>query len=189
MRENHPKDFILQHQRIEYFADKFFPKAIPEYVPTFNEFDIPEVLSGWVNDNVINPVFIQLGIHRPARPKSLIIIGASRTGKTSWARSLGPHAYFNGYFSGSRLLARLEGSGYAVFDDTPLDRIINAKGWFGAQEEFTITDKYCPKTVVKWGRPSIFLINRDMDYRNYDLWDYIQMNSVLYVMSPGEKFY
>lgn len=191
MKTNHPKDFIIYHEKLEYFVNKHYPEPEPEYVPNYttDQFNVPPVVQNWVDEMVIYLYLYKLGIARPARPKSLVIIGPSRTGKTSWARSLGPHIYFNGYFNGRGLLGRTKSVGYAVFDDTKLERIINPKGWFGAQETFTITDKYVRKTDITWGRPSIFLINPDMDYRNHELWDYISLNSIVYIMDIDEKFY
>jgi len=49
---------------------------------------------------------------------------------------------------------------YGVFDDFTIDSIkYSYKQWMGCQKQFTLTDKYKRKRTVKWGKPSIFLMN------------------------------
>lgn len=48
VRENYPRDFVLQHERLEYFARKYFERSVVEYEPNFLEFDIPDNLADWV---------------------------------------------------------------------------------------------------------------------------------------------
>lgn len=50
-----------------------------------------------------------------------------------------------------------------VFDDQNWDSFRNKKGWFGAQDELILTDKYAKKKHVKWGKPMIWLCNPE-DY-------------------------
>jgi hypothetical protein len=75
-----------------------------------------------------------------------------------WARSLSKHAYFGGLFS---LEESLEGVQYAVFDDIAggLKFFPQYKSWLGNQLEFYATDKYKRKTLVKWGKPCIWISN------------------------------
>jgi len=47
--EASPKDYVLQHERLEYFINKHFQQGIPEYQPTFTEFVIPQELTDWVD--------------------------------------------------------------------------------------------------------------------------------------------
>lgn len=81
-------------------------------------------------------------------------------GKTEWARSHGPHIYFGEQFNQDVALHADEG-GYAVFDDCQLKFIVNWKGWLGQQKEFTCTDKYKGKKLIKWGKPVIWCTNED----------------------------
>jgi len=84
-------------------------------------------------------------------------VGRSRTGKTQWARSLGPHMYFNGMIMLDLWNSDAE---YAVFDDfEDWDRFYTYKQFLGAQKEFILTDKYRKKENVRWGKPSIILSN------------------------------
>lgn len=107
--------------------------------------------------------WVQTYLHRPyrGRPKSLILFGATRLGKTLWARSLGKHAYFPGLF----LLEDFneEKVDFALFDDLVhgMHTLPNAKHWLGGQTEFVIGDKYMKKRRIRWGKPSIYISNPD----------------------------
>ena len=92
------------------------------------------------------------------RRKSLILFGPTRLGKTLWARSLGSHAYFGGLFSLDEPLKDVE---YAVFDDMQggFGYFHSFKFWLGCQSQFYATDKYKGKTLIHWGRPSIYICN------------------------------
>jgi hypothetical protein len=100
------------------------------------------------------------------RPHSIIAFGGSRLGKTDWARSLGPHVYFRGTFNLKTLLAiGAENVDYMIWDDVSWkDSALkdeNYKNWMGGQDKFTVTDKYRGKVDVTWGKPAIFLSNRN----------------------------
>nr|QJB18642.1 MAG: replication-associated protein [Genomoviridae sp.] len=106
------------------------------------------------------------------KPKSLIIHGETRLGKTLWARSLGEHIYCCLQFNVDDVRAKLEVAKYAVFDDMQggFKYFPSYKGWLGAQKSFTVTDKYKGKTTIEWGRPTIWVMNEspssctDVDY-------------------------
>jgi len=93
-----------------------------------------------------------------ARPKSILIYGPTRTGKTLLARSLGRHSYFNGDFNIDDYDPLSE---YAVFDDLEggLNGMKAYKGWLGGQNQFVVTDKYRKKQTVLWNKPTIFISN------------------------------
>ena len=98
------------------------------------------------------------------RPRSLIIYGASKLGKTIWARSLGRHHYFNRQFGTAQMVDDAE---YAVFDD--MDRGLlgfDYKAWMGGQNQFSIVDKYISPRTVYWNKPVIVLMNDDEYQRN-----------------------
>lgn len=151
--QNHPRDAVMNMDRIMSFADHHFKPPPITYEPEFTNFIVPEQLSDWHAGNLVGP------FERGQRRISLILISPSRYGKTEWARSLGPHLYFNGMFDLS--LFRNDVS-YAVFDDFAWDAFVKFhKCWLGCQREFTLTDKYRRKQTVLWGKPSIFLCNDD----------------------------
>ncbi|MGI4816828.1 MAG: hypothetical protein ACRYE7_02480 [Janthinobacterium lividum] len=106
------------------------------------------------------------GLRRPARPKSLLITGETRLGKTDFARGLGKHINFHATTDIERLMTmRMEEIEYAVFDDVHWrDGCLKNgrfKNWAGGQGHFTTTDKYFKKATISWAKPSIFCINND----------------------------
>ena len=70
----------LMSEKHSYEADTFrTPPA--EFVPAFptTSFTVPQILLDYVENNIVNT---------PGRPMSLVLCGATRTGKTQWARYL-----------------------------------------------------------------------------------------------------
>ncbi|MCJ1348934.1 hypothetical protein MMC31_007167, partial [Peltigera leucophlebia] len=150
-----PRDTRLHFSSVEAYANWKY-RDIPEnYVTpgiTCNCEDYPQ-LTDWV----------QTYIHHTylGRPKSLVMWGGSRLGKTLWARSLGKHSYFRGLFV-------LEGFQptevkFAIFDElvNGFSTIPNFKPWFKGEQEFVVEDKYMRKQRIIWGKPSIFIGNSD----------------------------
>lgn len=99
---------------------------------------------------------------RPERPKSLVLVGPTRCGKTELVRSLGHHMYFNGHVNFRNDWD--DSAGYIIFDDFEFDFLPNKKCFFGAQKSFVITDKYSAKRSVNWGKPSIYLTNNPFTF-------------------------
>lgn len=100
------------------------------------------------------------------RPPSLILYGGSKLGKTDFARSLGPHCHFRGSFNQRTLLSiGVDNIDYIIWDDVSWkDSALkneNYKNWMGGQDRFTISDKFERKMDVTWGKPCIFLSNKD----------------------------
>lgn len=93
---------------------------------------------------------------------SLCLYGESRTGKTLWARSLGPHIYCVGLVSGAEC-AKGALVDYAVFDDIRGGiKFFHAfKEWLGAQMWVTVKELYREPKLVQWGKPSIWVSNSD----------------------------
>lgn len=69
----------------------------------------------------------------------------------------------NAYFVLDKLIEGCSSASFIVIDDIPLSSCSVSlwKGLLGAQQEFTATDKYRKKTVVKFGKPCIYLCNPD----------------------------
>lgn len=145
---HYPRDYVLNHERLEYFGKKHFAaKAVP-YVSPFTEFILPFEVQEWL-DNEFNS--------EKRRKKSLVLIGPSKLGKTEWARSLGEHMYFNH-------LANFKedwnaNAKYIIFDDFEWEFIPNKKGFFGGQLNFQISGKYMKVKTVTWGKCCIYLAN------------------------------
>jgi len=99
------------------------------------------------------------------RPRSLILIGDSRTGKTEWARSLGKaiakkHIYFANFFD---LQGWSDDFAYGIMDDF-VSLPTSWKFFLGAQKEGILTDKYRKKRRVRNGKPWIWICNADGDF-------------------------
>lgn len=119
----------------------------------------------WPIDDVL--IFLARGPQPPGfRPKSLALVGPTRTGKTAWSRSLGPHVYISGAFNANLFKSAYR---YFVFDDVaPIAESLKRswKQWFGGQSNFTTTGKYVKPFTVVGGVPSILCLNED-DYEEH----------------------
>lgn len=108
------------------------------------------------------------------RPKSLVLFGPTRTGKTTWARSLGSHVYFMGMMSGEVAIRDMPDAEYAIFDDMRggIKFFQSWKEWFGAQMVVTVKKLYRDPVQITWGKPCIWIANRDprldMDHDDVD---------------------
>lgn len=117
------------------------------------------------------------------RPKGLVLIGASRTGKSSLMATLGDYVYFKNIWSSDNWEYLPP---YTIMDD--MDAADEGKGlsfswfkpWFGAQDSITITDKYRPKEDIANGKPLIWLNNFDITetFKSEAAQDYIKRNMV-----------
>jgi hypothetical protein len=139
--------------------------------------------------------WVEQELPKTDRPKTLVVWGPSRTGKTSWARSLGRHSYLGYAWSVKQVH---EDNDYIVIDDIDMS---NFKLWqpfigvfgtslketylpylAGAQKQFTVTDKYTRKiTLENWGKPCIWLNNQNpMEIPALPHWqyEYLQANCI-----------
>lgn len=93
---------------------------------------------------------------------SLVLWGESRTGKTLWARSLGPHIYNVGLVSGEECM-KAPHVDYAVFDDIRggIKFFPAFKEWLGGQATVSVKRLYRDPKLVAWGKPSIWISNDD----------------------------
>lgn len=93
---------------------------------------------------------------------SLVVYGPTKLGKTLWARSHGPHIYCIGLVSGAECM-KAASCDYAVFDDIRggIKFFQAFKEWLGAQAYVSVKQLYRDPTLVKWGKPSIWLSNTD----------------------------
>ena len=103
--------------------------------------------------------------HCEHRPKGLVLIGESRTGKTSLMSLIGDFSYFKNIWNSDNWEFIPP---YTIMDD--MDAQDEGKGlpfswykpWFGAQDAITITDKYRPKEDIINGKPLIWINNFDI---------------------------
>lgn len=121
--------------------------------------------------------------------KSLVLYGPSRTGKTTWARSLGKHAYWHGEKNLEKFLdMRDVDIDYLVIDDIGgLKYFPKYKMWLGHQDEIDDHDKWIKKTTINWGRPAIWCSNNDP--RDEDAADVDWLNENCTFVYLGSKIF
>nr|APD14623.1 AC1 protein [Papaya leaf curl China virus] len=155
LKEKAPKDFVLQFHNLNSNLDRIFAPPLEVFVCPFlsSSFDqVPEELEEWVSENVSGAAA------RPWRPKSIVIEGDSRTGKTMWARSLGPHNYLCGHLDLSPKVYSND-AWYNVIDDVDPHYLKHFKEFMGAQRDWQSNTKYGKPIQIKGGIPTIFLCN------------------------------
>lgn len=103
----------------------------------------------------------------PARPKSLVIFGESRMGKTIFAKALGRCIYFRRHFNMKKLFSvGVENIDYTLWDDVPwTEKALKNDGfkaWLGGEDEFEVFDRYQEtETIRNFSKPAVFLSNKD----------------------------
>lgn len=136
--------------KIDYNKKFWVPSKLYEYLI---------YLDKWVMESHLYPE------KKEHRPKGLVLTGNSRSGKTSLMLLFGPCSYFKNVWNAND---HEELSLYNIFDDFEVvfEKIQDFslyKGWFGAQDVLTITDKYKPKIDINNGKPIIFINNNKFD--------------------------
>nr|QHU79521.1 replication associated protein [Opuntia virus 1] len=164
IREEQPQHYVLMFHNINSNLDKIFAPPPKPFENIFSNFKITDDMEQWLGEtfefDVTSPAGPIVNNVIGHRPKSLIVEGPSRTGKTAWARSLGAHNYLSGHldfnskcFSNSAM--------YNVIDDiTP--HYLKLKHWkelIGAQRDWQSNCKYGKPVQIKGGIPSIVLCN------------------------------
>nr|CDW92203.1 Replication Associate Protein [Tomato yellow leaf curl Mali virus] len=155
IRELAPKDYVLQFHNLNNNLDRIFQEPPAPYISPFlsSSFNqVPEELEVWVSENVMSSAA------RPWRPDSIVIEGDSRTGKTMWARSLGPHNYLCGHLDLSPKIFSND-AWYNVIDDVDPHYLKHFKEFMGAQRDWQSNTKYGKPIQIKGGIPTIFLCN------------------------------
>nr|AIY67887.1 AC1 protein [Tomato yellow leaf curl virus] len=165
LKEKAPKDYILQFHNLSSNLDRIFSPPLEVYVSPFlsSSFNqVPDELDEWVAENVVSSAA------RPWRPISIVIEGDSRTGKTMWARSLGPHNYLCGHLDLSPKVYSND-VWYNVIDDVDPHYLKHFKEFMGAQRDWQSNTKYGKPIQIKGGIPTIFLCNPGptSSYREY----------------------
>nr|QNQ79158.1 replication-associated protein [Potato yellow mosaic virus] len=158
IKEKLPEKFLFQYHNLSSNLDRIFMKAPEPWAPPFplSSFtNVPNEMQEWADD-----YFGRSAAARPDRPISIIIEGDSRTGKTMWARVLGPHNYLSGHLDfNSRVYSNAVE--YNVIDDVA-PQYLKLKHWkelLGAQKDWQSNCKYGKPVQIKGGIPSIVLCN------------------------------
>nr|WLD30035.1 Rep [Begomovirus spathoglottis 2] len=155
LKERAPKDYILQFHNLNANLDRIFAPPKELFVSPFlsSSFDqVPDELEAWVCDNVMSAAA------RPFRPRSIVVEGDSRTGKTLWARSLGPHNYLCGHMDLSPRVYSND-AWFNIIDDVDPHFLKHFKELLGAQRDWQSNTKYGKPVQIKGGIPSIVLCN------------------------------
>ncbi|ALV85583.1 replication-associated protein [Pavonia mosaic virus] len=158
IKEKLPEKFLFQYHNLSSNLDRIFSKppepwASPFPLSSFT--NVPDEMKDWVAQ------YIGLdAAARPVRPVSLIIEGDSRTGKTMWARALGPHNYLSGHLDFNSRVYSNEVEFNVIDDVSP--HYLKLKHWkelIGAQRDWQSNCKYGKPVQIKGGVPSIVLCN------------------------------
>ncbi|QDH06217.1 replication-associated protein [Tomato interveinal chlorosis virus-2] len=158
IKEKLPEKFLFQYHNLSSNLDRIFSKPPEQWVPPFplSSFThVPDEMQERAND-----YFGRDAAARPERPISIIVEGDSRTGKTMWARALGPHNYLSGHLDFNSRVYSNEAK-YNVIDDVIPD-YLKKKHWkelIGAQKDWQSNCKYGKPVQIKGGIPSIVLCN------------------------------
>nr|AFB81519.1 replication associated protein [Cotton leaf curl Rajasthan virus] len=155
IKELAPKDFVLQFHNLNENLERIFQGPPAPYGSLFSSSffeQIQKKLEGGVAENVVSAV------GRPIRPISLVVEGDSRTGKTMWARSLGPHNYLGGHLDLSPRVYSND-AWFNLFDDADPHYLKHFKEFMGAQKDWQSNTKYGKPVQIKGGIPTIFLCN------------------------------
>nr|QFG39751.1 replication-associated protein [Pepper blistering leaf virus]QFG39763.1 replication-associated protein [Pepper blistering leaf virus] len=168
LKEEQPRDYVLHLDKVHAHVNKIFAKAPDPWAPPFplSSFtNVPDEMQEWADH-----YFGRGSAARPERPISIIVEGDSRTGKTMWARALGPHNYLSGHLDFNSRVYSNEVE-YNVIDDvTP--QYLKLKHWkelIGAQKDWQSNCKYGKPVQIKGGIPSIVLCNpgEGASYKNF----------------------
>lgn len=184
IRRNNPREYILNRKNLEYAFDKHFEVREELAPPAYERAsftNVPGELDQWVWD--------ELTSDKP-RKKALFLIGPSRTGKTSWARSIGQHIYCMSALIPSAVKNKPKDIEYILFDDieqSTLDKSQLSSCWrvfVGCQGYLTVNEKYKPQETVNWGIPSIWCLNKMLHFNDMD---FMERNSI--VVNINENLY
>nr|UTM74950.1 replication-associated protein [Tick-associated circular DNA virus] len=154
-----PRAAITSFPAIAKYADWKFAYQPPVYESPANAQFVGQESDGrddWLLE-------VGIGAERSgARVRSLVLFGPSKTGKTTWARSLGEHIYVLGLVGGKEC-SRAPDVDYAVFDDIRggIKFFPAFKEWLGGQASVTVKELYREPRLLPWGKPCIWCANKD----------------------------
>ncbi|AJD07519.1 replication-associated protein [Sewage-associated circular DNA virus-36] len=158
VRVNQPTEWVLRNDSIVKYAKTHYKAARePEKVYPPESWVVPPALDDWVAE-VFSDVSTRGVLPRPDRPKTLLLVGPTRLGKSVWAKSLGRYSYMCGMWHSDEFD---ESAQYLILDDFEFDFFHGMrKAIWGAQEVFTTTDKW-RKGVARWGKPTIWICQEE----------------------------
>nr|APD29091.1 Rep-associated protein [Sugarcane chlorotic streak virus]APD29096.1 Rep-associated protein [Sugarcane chlorotic streak virus] len=182
-----PYEWATKLQYFEYSANKLFPETHEIYTsphpPSQPDLLNMTSIEDWLNTNLYQN-------STATRKQSLYILGPTRTGKSSWARSLGRHNYWQNNVDWT---SYDEEAVVNVIDDIPFKYCPCWKQLIGCQKDYIVNPKYGKrKKVASRSISTIVLANEDEDWLK-DMTpaqqDYFYANCTVYIMEPGERFF
>lgn len=131
---------------------------------------VPDVLQQWVRDE----------LPRSERAKMLVLIGATRLGKTAWARSLADHIFWRGAIN---IKDWRDEAKLLIIDDCDWRKLPFKKQLCTQMGTVTLTQKYQPMRTVNANKPVIWCCNDEPDWATEA--DYWKANStIVYLTAP-----
>jgi len=222
IRKHSPRDAVLFNKQITAFAHATFDNPQPDLPSINEEgvyihWERYPQIRKWVVRNLPSPIetirktarglsypaeveaddLAWLELNRPdgkrsGRPKSLIIHGDSRLGKTIFSRNLGPHVHWQRDFNLRKLINMgVDNVDYAIFDDVAWDNAAlkneGFKAWLGGNKSFDVSDKFQGKFTLNWGKPCILLTNKDpWEGLHFDDSKWLRKNVVYVALGPDD---
>ncbi|ACI06063.1 replication initiator protein [Mesta yellow vein mosaic virus [India:Vizianagaram:2008]] len=149
------KDFVLQYHNANANQDRIGQDTPVPYPFPFSSSQSnqgTEEREESAKENVVDAAA------RPLGPQSISTEGDSRTGKTMWCMSLGPHNYLCGHLDLSPKVYSND-AWYNVIDGVDPHFLKHFKEFMGAQRDWQSNTKYGKPVQIKGGIPTIFLCN------------------------------
>ncbi|TGO47518.1 hypothetical protein BCON_0274g00050 [Botryotinia convoluta] len=154
---------------------------MPSFVDT-SRFVVPDEVLEWEFQNLVCP--------QGGRRKSLLIVGESRTGKSTLAQYLASrYGVFSEFDTEWNMDAYRKGHVCAVFHDIRKP-FPYWKAVFECQPFFTAHGRYASTRELVWNVPSIWVCDREDDPRDWGEAERrcISQNSVVYEIPSGHSF-
>ncbi|KAJ0765842.1 putative geminivirus AL1, replication-associated protein [Helianthus annuus] len=173
IRDEQPRDFLLQHHNINFNLDRVYELPTAPWVcpfPLSSFTNVLEDLQEWADS-----YFGIQAAARSLRPKLVIIEDNSRIGKTMWARSLGRHNHICGHMDLNKKVFS-NNAEYNIIDDIPPQYFKHRKEFIGAQRNWQSNCKYGKPSLVKGGIPTIILCNPGL---GFSYWDHLNKPDML----------
>nr|AIG55112.1 replication-associated protein [Dioscorea nummularia] len=169
IKEKDPKSFYLRYHNIKANAERIFARPVDMFRSkwAYSSFHVSQGIQQWLVTNFDensaarpfeNNIFILK--ENMDRPISLILEGPSRTGRTEWARSLGPHNHICGHMDFNTHTLRNDVM-YNVIDNIA-PHYLKLKHWkklIGAARDWQSNCKYGKPVQIIGGIPAIVLCN------------------------------
>lgn len=150
IRDHEPRTYIANFNNVNSWANSLIkPKVhVPKIYPTVP--NVPDIFLKW-----------KAQIGSDERTNLLIVNGPTKCGKSTYFRSLGPHAFMKGTWNADVFKNPFT---YTVIDDVNWvmfkDFVLNNRGVFLGDGDVSLTDKYRHKSTISFtGKPCVILCN------------------------------